>query len=545
MKVLVILLYLGSCFSLGAQPPSTSDSLPYYTQKINTSSNNEELLAAFRYLKTKQLEDERQQLNLAQVYNLIYMARVQQKIGLLTESEATATQALQLVEQLKTTPTKTAYQNTLYNHLGKIYKEMGMLTQARYFYKKALAKASPKQQAILLNNLGNTYREQQKDSMAIAYYTQAIALSKKNKNLENIARSTDNLGYTLRFREPKTALEHLNTALELRKELASKEGLFTSYIHLGEFYQLQQQPEQAQLYFQQAQQIASQFQNLKYKESALKKLVSLTEMPLVKNYLQVKDSLDRLNEKAESNYLAIQFQLQKTEREAALLQVEKEKESQKTFLFQLIGILVFILALAIFAYLKIKHRKEKIEEVFSTESRIAKKIHDEVANDIYYLMAKLQNSTYQKEDTLDRLEDIYHTSRNISRENKSFPTQENFTEVLQEMLSHYQTQTIKIITKNLSAIDWEHTSVLKKATLYRIIQELFTNMKKHSEASLVLLDFQQKGKKLVINYTDNGKGSELKKKNGLVNTESRIRAIKGSITFETETNKGFKVQIIC
>ena len=545
MKVLVILLYLGSCFSLGAQPPSTSDSLPYYTQKINTSSNNEELLAAFRYLKTKQLEDERQQLNLAQVYNLIYMARVQQKIGLLTESEATATQALQLVEQLKTTPTKTAYQNTLYNHLGKIYKEMGMLTQARYFYKKALAKASPKQQAILLNNLGNTYREQQQDSMAIAYYTQAIALSEKNKNLENIARSTDNLGYTLRFSEPKNALVHLNKALELRKELASKEGLFTSYIHLGEFYQLQQQPEQAQHYFQQAQHIAGQFQNLKYKESALKKLVSLTEMPLVKNYLRVKDSLDRLNEKAESNYLAIQFQLQKTEREAALLQVEKEKESQKTFLFQLIGILVFILALAIFAYLKIKHRKEKIEEVFSTESRIAKKIHDEVANDIYYLMAKLQNSTYQKEDTLDRLEDIYHTSRNISRENKSFPTQENFTEVLQEMLSHYQTQTIKIITKNLSAIDWEHTSALKKATLYRIIQELFTNMKKHSEASLVLLDFQQKGKKLVINYTDNGKGSELKKKNGLVNTESRIRAIKGSITFETETNKGFKVQIIC
>ena len=545
MKVLVILLYLGSCFSLWAQPPSTSDSLPYYTQKINTSSNNEELLAAFRYLKTKQLEDERQQLNLAQVYNLIYMARVQQKIGLLTESEATATQALQLVEQLKTTPTKTAYQNTLYNHLGKIYKEMGMLTQARYFYKKALAKASPKQQAILLNNLGNTYREQQKDSMAIAYYTEAIALSKKNKNLENIARSTDNLGYTLRFREPKTALEHLNTALELRKELASKEGLFTSYIHLGEFYQLQQQPEQAQLYFQQAQQIASQFQNLKYKESALKKLVSLTEMPLVKNYLQVKDSLDRLNEKAESNYLAIQFQLQKTEREAALLQVEKEKESQKTFLFQLIGILVFILALAIFAYLKIKHRKEKIEEVFSTESRIAKKIHDEVANDIYYLMAKLQNSAYQKEDTLDRLEDIYHTSRNISRENKSFPAQENFAEVLQEMLSHYQTQTTKVITKNLSGIDWEHASALKKATLYRIIQELFTNMKKHSEASLVLLSFEQKGKKLVINYTDNGKGSELKKKNGLVNTESRIRAIKGSITFETETNKGFKVQIIC
>ncbi|GGZ56599.1 tetratricopeptide repeat-containing sensor histidine kinase [Mesonia mobilis] len=541
-SLLISLLLLFFSNNFNAQNTTPSDSLNNYVSKVNNSAKPQELLEAFRYFNAKAKND---QSELSEVYHLIYIARIQQKLGVLQESEATATKALQVLEKTASSSTKKAYQNTLYNHLGKLYKETGKLKQASYFYKKAVPNASAKQKAILYNNLGNIARDQQNDSTAVDYYTQAIALSEQTENLENLARARDNLGYLFRVSQPQRALNEMRSALALREKLQLKEGLFTSYIHLGEYYQLQQQQQLAKAYFIKAQDIAEQFKNLKYKESALKKLVSLTEMPLVKNYLRVKDSLDRLNKKAESNYLAIQFQLQKTEREAALLQVEKEKERQKTFLFQLIGILVFILALAIFAYLKIKHRKEKIEEVFSTESRIAKKIHDEVANDIYYLMAKLQNSTYQKEDTLDRLEDIYHTSRNISRENKSFPTQENFTEVLQEMLSHYQTQTIKIITKNLSAIDWKHTSALKKATLYRIIQELFTNMKKHSEASLVLLDFQQKGKKLVINYTDNGKGSELKKKNGLVNTESRIRAIKGSITFETEINKGFKVQIIC
>ncbi|MBQ0737013.1 tetratricopeptide repeat protein [Aquimarina celericrescens] len=541
-SLLISLLLLFFSNNFNAQNTTPSDSLNNYVSKVNNSAKPQELLEACRYFNAKAKND---QSELSEVYHLIYIARIQQKLGVLQESEATATKALQVLEKTASSSTKKAYQNTLYNHLGKLYKETGKLKQASYFYKKAVPNASAKQKAILYNNLGNIARDQQNDSTAVDYYTQAIALSEQTENLENLARARDNLGYLFRVSQPQRALNEMRSALALREKLQLKEGLFTSYIHLGEYYQLQQQQQLAKAYFIKAQDIAEQFKNLKYKESALKKLVSLTEMPLVKNYLRVKDSLDRLNKKAESNYLAIQFQLQKTEREAALLQVEKEKERQKTFLFQLIGILVFILALAIFAYLKIKHRKEKIEEVFSTESRIAKKIHDEVANDIYYLMAKLQNSTYQKEDTLDRLEDIYHTSRNISRENKSFPTQENFTEVLQEMLSHYQTQTIKIITKNLSAIDWKHTSALKKATLYRIIQELFTNMKKHSEASLVLLDFQQKGKKLVINYTDNGKGSELKKKNGLVNTESRIRAIKGSITFETEINKGFKVQIIC
>ena len=85
-----------------------------------------------------------------------------------------------------------------------------------------------------------------------------------------------------------------------------------------------------------------------------------------------------------------------------------------------------------------------------------------------------------------------------------------------------------------------------KITLYRVLQELMVNMKKHSECSLVAIAFKNNGQFLEISYSDNGKGSQnqLHTKNGLQNVENRIFSINGNITFDTEPDKGFKVKII-
>ncbi len=69
------------------------------------------------------------------------------------------------------------------------------------------------------------------------------------------------------------------------------------------------------------------------------------------------------------------------------------------------------------------------------------------------------------------------------------------------------------------------------------------NMKKHSKASLVALSFSETKNKINISYTDNGLGTNLKKSTGLLNVENRISSIKGTIIFESEINKGFKVKI--
>ena len=97
---------------------------------------------------------------------------------------------------------------------------------------------------------------------------------------------------------------------------------------------------------------------------------------------------------------------------------------------------------------------------------------------------------------------------------------------------------------DLKTVNWRKISDEKKITIYRILQELMTNMKKHSKASHVVIAFIQKPKRIFINYLDNGIGGELKKGSGLQNTESRINSIDGKITFESVKDKGFKAKLV-
>ena len=70
-----------------------------------------------------------------------------------------------------------------------------------------------------------------------------------------------------------------------------------------------------------------------------------------------------------------------------------------------------------------------------------------------------------------------------------------------------------------------------------------TNLKKHSKANIAIISFAEKSKKINIDYKDNGVGCAIKKNVGLQIAETRIKSIKGTITFESQTNKGFEVKI--
>ena len=60
-----------------------------------------------------------------------------------------------------------------------------------------------------------------------------------------------------------------------------------------------------------------------------------------------------------------------------------------------------------------------------------------------------------------------------------------------------------------------------------------------------VLNFEMKPKLLEIRYSDNGKGIDpgAFSKKGLRYAENRIHAVKGTITFDIETIKGFRVII--
>jgi len=76
------------------------------------------------------------------------------------------------------------------------------------------------------------------------------------------------------------------------------------------------------------------------------------------------------------------------------------------------------------------------------------------------------------------------------------------------------------------------------------LQELMTNMKKHSQASLVILTMKDVKNKLQITYSDDGVGCEINKSNGLLNAENRINSLNGKLILHSNKNEGFKATII-
>jgi signal transduction histidine kinase len=214
-------------------------------------------------------------------------------------------------------------------------------------------------------------------------------------------------------------------------------------------------------------------------------------------------------------------------------------------------IIIIIITIFLVILQRNRNKRHTLAQVHKTERDLSKKVHDELGNDIFYLMNQLQTnpaSLLQKEglQILNGLNEIYVKARDISKRYTTIDTNKGYHDELLALLNSYGSDTTKIVTNEISVDFWNAVSKLKKEQLYRVIQELLTNMKKHSEASLVGITFTKIKKQIIIKYVDNGKGAtktQLLAKNGLQNVENRIAEIKGTITFESSPNEGFKAEI--
>jgi signal transduction histidine kinase len=137
-------------------------------------------------------------------------------------------------------------------------------------------------------------------------------------------------------------------------------------------------------------------------------------------------------------------------------------------------------------------------------------------------------------------------TRAISHENDSVETGENFDAYFRGLVTSYNSAACKIMLKDLSVIGLNTLDKEKQIVIYRVFNELFVNMKKHSNASSVVLSGKKTLNYLEMKYMDNGVGFEENAiifKNGLKNMETRIKSINGTIKFENKSDKGIQVTI--
>ncbi len=484
---------------------------------------------------------------------LLNMAHIQQNCSDYFGSKETTTEALQYLDKQK----DTKYFASLYNVLAINNKKLLNREDAIKYYKKAIEiTKSDLHKLVYKNNLSLLYADNKEYEKAIIVLSLILKDSLIQSNPTQKARIIDNLAY-VRWRKDTIDVEDkFLEALDIRIKHNDQSGLIASYTHLGEFF-LQRDKNKATSWFQKAIRTAKRIKNPRGELDALRFLMRIQSSDVgINRYIRLSDSLKKQELQVKTQFAKIQYDGRLRFEEIENLKVMMTKQQlevsiQRTqkIVYLLAGIILLLTIVFFGHYLIRKHRKEKEIEVYETEKRISKRIHDELANDISHLTSFVEKTedipiVSTKELLGNKLQNIYLRARDISIETATVDVDE-FEGELMNLIQQYNTSDVSVIT-NVSEFEWTAIPDYKKIAVYRVLQELFINAKKHSHCKRITLMVKDSDKKRVIKYIDNGKGCNIGviKTNGLVNAENRIENIKGKLTFETSPEQGFRATIV-
>jgi tetratricopeptide (TPR) repeat protein len=518
------------------------DSLNYYIAKINSkTADANELAKAYLIFDKAKAQYLKKGSIAGGVYCLDRMSEIERRLGLFYDSESTAVEGLKLLDELPINPENNKLRNRIVNRIAMILWDYQKYEESlQYCFDLLKVVQSKSDSATVYNNIGITYKKQQKYDTALFYLKDASRLSQQIKNDHPIkAMSLDNLGFVQGMLGKEQGLVNMKKALEMR--MSDSTDVYQSYRHLTEFYTLKNNKSEALFYANKTYDLALKNNNESDLIEAMRNLLDLGEHQIYDKFRALDDKVTLERLLSLNKFSQVKYNYEKAEEKVAQA---KAKAARYRLIYGSTAGFIFISSISLFFIIRTRHKKKILVQQFETEQYISKKLHDEVANDVFHTITKVRGNKTRQPELLNALDGIYHKVRDISKSNADLNVTKDFGRLLNDLLISYKTEQVNIITIHLSNIEWTDVSEIKRKTLYRVLQELMVNMEKHSQATLVTLNFEKDKGKLSVRYVDNGVGCQLEKGSGLTNTESRMEMVNGKITFESEIGKGFRVHLI-
>ncbi|MDM1554087.1 MULTISPECIES: tetratricopeptide repeat protein [Chryseobacterium] len=431
-----------------------------------------------------------------------------------------------------------------YNNMAIASNYLKNYENAFNYYLQALKYINQKDtisKYIYYNNIGDVLITLGQYKNAQNYLNEAI----KTKDTLTYARALNNLAKAKYIgNKDYNPLPELLKALEIRRISNDKKGQNSSFETLSSYY-LDKDPNTSLLFAKKMLAVAEEDNSPDDQILALERIITLEPINYLKNFQKLKyinDSLQTARNQAKNQFAIIRFDVEKLKMENTKKEIDLLRRN--------IGIATLSLSLigGMFWYRRRKKRlqQEKEIEIKNTQLKMSKKVHDVVANGIYQVMTKIENQeNFDKNKALDELEFVYEKSRDISYEKADTIDNVEFAEKIFHLIDSFKSDYIKPFLTGNSQYIWIGVNETTQNEVFQVIRELLVNMKKHSQASLVVFKFEKNNNLIHIQYKDNGIGipGEIIHGNGLSNTVSRIEKIKGTIIFDNTTEKGLKVNI--
>ena len=442
------------------------------------------------------------------------------------------------------------------NNLGILNYGLEAYDRAILFYEEAVLYTPGKATKLILqNNIANAYRRKGDYEKALGIY--ASVLSEK-LNEADYARTLTNMAYTKWLRDTTyNPNPDLKRGLAIREKLGNLQEQIASLNFLVDVNQTSN-TDVALKYAQRMYTTARQINNPNDRLVALQKLVVLSSGAAVKNYFKshqfLNDSIQLSRNAAKNQFALIRYESEKRKSENLKLQQINIQQAYKVAtreLLILLGTLTFV-ASAIIAVLWYRKRQAKMQaekrsEIQEHQLKTSRRVHDVVANGLYRVITEIDNEeALNKDDILDKLELMYEKSRDISYDIPAALSNTGKLNLkIDGLLSSFTTSSTSIDVSGNTASFWANIPEQVSYELEHILQELLVNMKKHSQATRVSIEFTRSPGRSCITYQDNGIGMNRddRQGNGLLNTGSRIQSIQGEINFGAAPEGGLTIKL--
>lgn len=558
------LYYMGDCYEF-----TKKDSAYYYYKESEK---------IFRLLDNKG--------KLAKVYfNKSYLLFYE---GNYAESELEVIKALQNLNN--STNYKLKY--SCYSLQGSIHNELEEYDKALYYFRLAEESYYDLREDNINNiesiydyyvlnviNLCNIYdkKGEYKKSISELSKVKSKELKEKWPNLYNLV--IGNLAYSkMKNGDLDEANKLFEEALFLNENNKNDKGYLYKILYYGEFRLILKDSLKAKEYFNEALMLSKRFNS---GNEILKSLDFLSKVDLPKSayykneYIKVSDSIIRQQRSSSNKFARIEYETNK-------LESANEQLIKRNFNLLLIGSFLIIAFLII---LGIRHRKAQKREIEflelrkaadnelyelvkenqiqlvkikeNVQNRIAKELHDGVMNDIYSVRLNLgflnsSDDEFTKEKRLIHITELQKIEREIRDLSHDLDHETDFNQIDYKYLLNKVVETIDEISPTVyscniePSIKWDNYSSVIKINIYRILQELCSNVNKYAKAESCTIILTTSKKFLTISVIDNGIGFDTSKTTdgiGMKNIKQRINTIKGKIEIISSDGNGTQVFI--
>lgn len=473
-----------------------------------------------------------------------------------------------------------SHQNKLLIDTDKIIKEL------EYY---AIGQNDSSAIRKLYNKIASKYLSLDNAKKAILYFRKTIPIALAQKDTIRIGHAYTNIGtvqYSI-LKNPDSALFYYKKAVPFLKKFDDYQSLAYNYNNQAIQYKILNDYTKAISFYKKADSIPLNWNVSKTKIVFYKNIAEV--YLLNRDYKNASCYLDKLNKLKDSindtkqniAISEIKEQYDNEKLRADNLEIESKRKQNKNLL---IGALAFILFGGITAFLiqKNTRKKQKLaeqEKALETQKlatvlkeqelksidamiegqekerqRIANDLHDDLGGlmatvKLHFNVLKDKQTPELFDKTTNLLDEAYNKIRGIAHAKNSGVIAK------QGLLKAVQNMADKISVSNkitVDVIDHGLENRLENSlelTIFRIIQELITNVIKHADASETTIHLTNHDDTLNIMIEDNGVGfspNQVTTKNkgmGISSIDKRIEHLNGKMTIESEHNKGTTIII--